>query len=198
MEVEELYPIFFSLFQIYWAVVWAAKHLEIRRQRHYAEHRTPADTNPRYKIVSYFLYVSQNLLCLTSFWSNSEFLLKVHDRHSMRFAGMILIILATVLYFKSLRSLGRNYSPCFDSHVPLELITSGAYKFIRHPLYLSKLVIVIGNFVISGSLWFLLMFVYLAWETVRTIIKEEKYLATSVQGYLEYKKRTTRMIPFVF
>jgi protein-S-isoprenylcysteine O-methyltransferase Ste14 len=116
----------------------------------------------------------------------------------MRFVGMILISLATVLYLKSLTCLGRNYSPCFDSHFPFELISSGPYKFTRHPMYLAKLIIVAGNFIISGSLWFVIVFIYLMLETIRTITNEEKYLSASMQGYAGYRKRTTRVIPFLF
>ena len=64
-------------------------------------------------------------------------------------------------------------------------------------MYLGKLLLVIGNFVISGSLWFALMFIYLALETVRTIRNEEQYLTTAVPEYAEYKNRTPMMIPFL-
>lgn len=198
MGAEELYPIIFTLFQVCWAFVWAAKHIKIRRLKRYAGSRTRADKNSRYQVVSYFLYISQNILCIVSFWSNSQLLLKIHDSDSMRVVGVILMSYATILYFRSLNHLGRNYSPCFDSHVPLEIISSGPYKFTRHPMYVAKLLVVVGNFVISGSLWFLLMLVYLALETTRTILNEERYLVASVPGYADYKKRTTRMIPFVF
>lgn len=198
MGAEKLFSIIFTLFQVCWASVWAAKHIKIRRLRRYADNRTSADKNSRYKILSYFLYISQNVLCIASFWSTSQLLFKIHNSDSMRIVGVILIIYATTLYFRSLKHLGRNYSPCFDSHVPLELICSGPYKFTRHPMYLAKLLVVVGNFVISGSLWFLLMFVYLAVETTSTILNEERYLATSVPGYADYKKRTSTMIPFIF
>jgi protein-S-isoprenylcysteine O-methyltransferase Ste14 len=81
--------------------------------------------------------------------------------------------------------------------VPLELISSGPYKLTRHPMYLGKLLVAIGNFVISGSLWFALMFIFLALETVRTIKNEEQYLTTAIPEYSEYKKRTSMMIPFL-
>jgi protein-S-isoprenylcysteine O-methyltransferase Ste14 len=42
------------------------------------------------------------------------------------------------------------------------------------------------------------MFVYLAVETTSTVLNEERYLATSVPGYADYKKRTSTMIPFIF
>ena len=198
MRPEESYPIVFTIFQIGWAFIWAVKHINIRKRRHYADNKPRLDTNSRYKIVSYFLYVLQNILCIISFWSNSGLLLKIHDNNSARFVGVLLISLGTILYFIALMRLGRNYSPCFDSHRPFELVASGPYRFARHPMYLAKLIVIIGNLVISGSLWFVAVFIYLMLETIRTIANEEKCLTAYTQGYVSYRDRTARIIPFVF
>jgi protein-S-isoprenylcysteine O-methyltransferase Ste14 len=193
-----LSKLLFSLFQFSWAFAWAAKHFKIRRFREYASERTQGDANGRYKIVSVFLYVLQNFLCVACFWSNSQLLLKIHDNNLIRLAGMLVIVAATVLYFKSLGFLGRNYSPCFDSHVPFELISCGPYRLTRHPMYLAKLLVVIGNFLLSGSIWFALMFTYLLVETVGTIIREERYLTRCIPEYANYRSKTAKMLPFIF
>src|SRR5258706_10532389 len=98
--MQVIYPVIFTLFQITWAFLWAAKHFQIRRQREYANNRTQKDTNTRYRIVSHFLYLAQNLICVFSFWSNSAFLFKVHSSNLVRLAGAILIIIATILYWR--------------------------------------------------------------------------------------------------
>jgi protein-S-isoprenylcysteine O-methyltransferase Ste14 len=188
----------FSLFQFSWAFVWAAKHFEIRHRRAYSKQRTQTDRNPRYKVISVFLFVVQNVLCIAAFWSNSQLLFKIHDNDLIRVFGVLVITVATALYFRSLGYLGRNYSPCFDSYVPFELITRGPYRFTRHPMYLAKLVVVVGNLLLSGSLWFVIMFVYLLAETIATIIKEERYLMSSFPTYANYRRRTTMMLPFIF
>jgi protein-S-isoprenylcysteine O-methyltransferase Ste14 len=172
--------------------------MRLRRQRRYAENRIRADKNRRYQIVSYFLFISQNAISLASLWSDSELLFKVHESNSIRVVGVIIISYASILYFRSLEHLGRNYSPCFDSHVPLEIVSSGPYKLTRHPMYLAKLLIGVGYFVFSGSLWFMLMLLYLSAETLRTILNEERYLTKALPAYSDYRKRTARMIPFLF
>ena len=183
-------PIIFTTFQVCWAIVWARKHFQVRSGKRYSDNRARADTNNRYRVVSYFLYAAQNILCIASFWTSSPLLLEIHNSDALRVVGVMLIVLATLLYFESLRYLGRNYSPCFDAHLPFELVVTGPYRFVRHPMYLAKLIIAMGNFVLSGSLWFVPMFLYLLWETARTIANEEKYLARSISGYGEYKRRT--------
>ena len=198
MRLEQLLPIIFTVFQICWAFVWAGKHMRLRRRRRYAEDRIRADKNRRYQIVSYFLFISQNVISLAALWSNSELLFKVHESNAIRVVGVMIISYASILYFRSLEHLGRNYSPCFDSHVPLEIVSSGPYKLTRHPMYLAKLLIGVGNFVFSGSLWFMLMLLYLSAETLRTILNEERYLTKALPAYSDYRKRTARMIPFLF
>ena len=197
-DVMLLSKLLFSLFQLSWAFVWAAKHLEIRHRRAYSRQRTETGENPRYKVISVSLFVVQNVLCIAAFWSNSQLLFKIHDNDLMRLFGALVISAATALYFKSLAHLGRNYSPCFDSYVPFELITRGPYRFTRHPMYLAKLVVVVGDFVLSGSLWFVMMFVYLLAETITTIIREEKYLTSSFPAYANYRRKTTIMLPFIY
>jgi protein-S-isoprenylcysteine O-methyltransferase Ste14 len=198
VRTELLFSILFTAFQLAWAFVWGIKHMRARRLKSYSNNRTKADTNTRYRIISYFLFVTQNVLCIGSFWSDSGILFKFHGSDLIRLMGLLLTSAATFLYFKSLNHLGPNYSPCFDSHVPLEVISSGPYRLTRHPMYLAKLLVVVGNFVLSGSLWFVVMFLYLALETARTIFNEEKYLTSSVPQYARYKKRTKKMIPYVF
>lgn len=194
---QELYPSIFTCFQICWALAWALTHIRMRAHKRYAENRIHPDRNRRYKVISYFLYLAQNLLCIASFWSDALILLKIHDLNQVRLVGVMLVSLATFLYFISVGYLGRNYSPCFDSYVPFELVSAGPYKVLRHPMYLAKLLIVVGNFLLSGSLWFVPMFIYLLLETVRTISREEGHLVKAIPGYIKYKGRTSRIIPFI-
>ncbi|MCK9409424.1 MAG: isoprenylcysteine carboxylmethyltransferase family protein [Bacteriovoracaceae bacterium] len=79
-----------------------------------------------------------------------------------------------------------------------ELITSGIYKFIRHPMYLSVLLLMLPFVIttldrLSLSLYFLLF---------ATLIKklqfEERLLLQKFPSYSDYMKQTYRLIPFIF
>ena len=195
--MTETSSILFTLFQITWAYVWARKHLKVRRERRYARGRTVGGINKSYKAVSFVAYLFQNLICIGSFWSNADILFKVHNDVDLRLLGAGLIVVASALYFRSLKVLGENYSPCYDSQVPHELIASGPYRFVRHPMYLAKVLLGIGTFVMSGSLLTIPMFLWLLVEVVRSIAAEESYLAVSIPGYIEYQRRTARLVPFL-
>ncbi len=187
-------PIAFTAFQIAWSYLWATVHLKIRKDQSYALGRELTYTNLRYKIISFFLFASQAMLSIATFWSNSELLLKIHDSDHIRYLGVILTIAATALYLKSLKNLGRNYSPCYDSYAPYELVRNGPYKWIRHPMYLAKLLLMFATFILSGSFRFVSQFIYLVLDMAKAIRIEESYLSTSFPGYINYR-RTTKMLP---
>jgi protein-S-isoprenylcysteine O-methyltransferase Ste14 len=188
----------FTMFQVCWAVAWARLHLKIRKGREYAAARIHIDSNTRYKLLSPLLYLLQNTVSIACFWSNADILLKFHDRHLIRFAGVILMIGATWLYAVSLKHLGENYSPCYDAHLPRELVTSGPYRIVRHPMYLAKLMIGFGTILVSGSIWFVLPTIYLTFEALRSLFKEERYLAANLPDFLVYQSSTARIIPKVY
>lgn len=188
----------FTIFQLCWAIVWARLHLRIRKARGYAAARIHVDSNRRYKLLSPLLYLLQNTISVACFWSNADLLLKFHDSYLIRVAGVILMITATWLYTASLKHLGINYSPCYDAHLPGELVTSGPYRIVRHPMYLAKLMIGFGTILVSGSIWFVLPTIYLIIETLRSLVKEEHYLAENLPTFIVYQASTARMIPKVY
>jgi len=105
----------------------------MRRERRYAIGKKSVDTNARYKILSSLVYFAQITLTIPMFWIDSPYLLKFHDDDMIRFAGLAICYVGLALSVSALVYLGRNYSPCYDSHEPFQLITNGPYKFIRHP-----------------------------------------------------------------
>ena len=57
------------------------------------------------------------------------------------FVGFSLIIISTIVMLISIKDLGRNLSPFPRPIVNGNLITSGIYRFIRHPMYYSLILI---------------------------------------------------------
>jgi len=79
------------------------------------------------------------------------------------------------------------------------LITVGAYKYIRHPLYSSLLFLAWGVFFKSPS-WIGggLAVVATAFLTAMAIVEEAENIRYFGPSYREYMKQTKRFIPFVF
>ena len=81
-----------------------------------------------------------------------------------------------------------------------KIITSGVYSKIRHPLYLSLIIINIGIALSFGVLITLIIALLTVIHWVATSFKEEQILQIKFQdGYTQYKKSVRwRMIPGIF
>ena len=80
-----------------------------------------------------------------------------------------------------------------------KVISSGPYAIVRHPMYASASLYLLGTPIALGSYWALLpvaaMIPFLIWR----VFDEEHLLATGLPGYIEYQKRVPfRLLPFVW
>src|SRR5690348_9759397 len=115
-------------------------------------------------------------------------------------AGIGLVLFALGLGFAIWARLhiGRNWGMPMTQKDEPELVTSGPYHLVRHPIYSGILVAGVGTAVALGWVWLIavglagIYFVYSA--TV-----EERYLAGRFPStYLPYKRSTKMLVPFLF
>jgi len=198
MEIAFSQSLAFSVALAIIAVVWISKYGTERKARKYSEGREPILRDERFRKFGKVIFVVSNLVTLASFWINSQALLPFCENHWLRMAGMVVLIAATLLYFSSMKHLGENYSPCFDSHRPFRLVSRGAYKYVRHPIYLANILLGVGYSLTSGSLWVLAFSSYGAFKMMRALEEEESYLSKNFPGYEKYQTTTSRLIPFIY
>lgn len=78
------------------------------------------------------------------------------------------------------------------------LIKKGAYKYIRHPMYSSVLLIILGvaltNINIINTLLFIALIIVLYLKAKR----EETLWSKESEDYKEYKSKTKMFVPFIF
>jgi protein-S-isoprenylcysteine O-methyltransferase Ste14 len=81
-----------------------------------------------------------------------------------------------------------------------DLIATGLYKNIRHPGYLGQLIIFIGiSTCLSNWLSILLMIIPVLLGYLHRINIEEKFMVEQMgQKYLDYQKRTKKLIPTIY
>ena len=103
------------------------------------------------------------------------------------FLGILIIIIAFILMLVSIKDLGRNLSPFPRPINNSNLVTTGIYRFTRHPMYYSLIFISIGVFIIKLSIYNLFLTISLALIIKFKIALEEKYLMNKFKNYLLYK-----------
>ncbi len=79
------------------------------------------------------------------------------------------------------------------------VVTSGPYRFVRHPMYSGALLMVLFTPLALGS-WIGLPFVVpLVLVIAARLLSEEKFLAANLRGYEDYRQKVRyRLIPLVW
>ena len=103
------------------------------------------------------------------------------------FLGILIIIIAFIIMLVSIKDLGRNLSPSPRPINNSNLVTTGIYQFMRHPMYYSLIFISFGVFIIKLSIYYLFLSISLALIIKFKIALEEKYLMNKFKNYLLYK-----------
>ena len=103
--------------------------------------------------------------------------------------GLIIILIASIIMFLAIKDLGSNLSPFPRPIAKGNLITSGIYSFMRHPMYYSLILISFGFFIIKLSFYYLFLTISLTLVIKLKIILEEQYLNNKFRNYLVYKDK---------
>jgi protein-S-isoprenylcysteine O-methyltransferase Ste14 len=94
-------------------------------------------------------------------------------------------------------ALGRNWGMPMSRKDQPELVTSGPYASIRHPIYSGILLGIVGT-ALATELWWLVVFGTLGAYFVWSAIVEERLMGDAFGAvYAAYRARTKMLIPFV-
>jgi len=98
--------------------------------------------------------------------------------------------------YHQLRSRGR---PSAGLETTTTLVTNGAFRYIRHPLYASLLLLATGAYLKAPRLWtsLVLVLTYIAF-TFTAIAEEHEAQARFGAAYSDYMRHTRRFFPFIF
>jgi isoprenylcysteine carboxyl methyltransferase (ICMT) family protein YpbQ len=112
--------------------------------------------------------------------------------------GLAVFVLGLALAVWARVYIGRNWGMPMSRKVDPELVTTGPYRAIRHPIYSGILLGMVGTAVAVGSSWLVVALV-LGVYFVYSAVMEERYMAERFPGtYPAYKRSTKMLIPFVF
>jgi len=113
--------------------------------------------------------------------------------------GLIVQALGFALAAWARQHLGRNWSAAIASATGHQLVRSGPYRVIRHPIYTAMFVMAAGTATVSGEFHALLAIAVLAvayWRKIR--LEEQSLVGTFGAEYAEYRRGTWALVPGLF
>jgi protein-S-isoprenylcysteine O-methyltransferase Ste14 len=118
----------------------------------------------------------------------------------MPITGLVMIWFGVILRFYVIRTLGSFFTVDVTIRENHLLKTNGCYKYLRHPSYSAALVSFTG-FGLALNNWFSLLMVTLPVFfvfIVRIRIEEQVLIEKFGEAYLDYRKSTWAVIPFIY
>ena len=114
------------------------------------------------------------------------------------FIATSIFLFGYVLYAEVLRE-NMYLSRIIEIQENQKVIDTGLYSIIRHPMYLSTILLFLSIPLVLGSLFSFLIFLIYPVIIARRIRNEEQVLEEGLKGYSEYKKKVKyRVIPFIW
>ena len=78
------------------------------------------------------------------------------------------------------------------------LVTSGPYRYVRHPIYAAVVIFIVAGVVANLSILNGILGLVVVLGMIIRALCEERFLRAEYSEYAEYSSHTWRMIPFVF
>ena len=113
--------------------------------------------------------------------------------------GALLIVLGSLLRRYCWRTLGEYFTGDVKARPDQPVVTSGPYRWVRHPSYSAGMMMFIGIGLALGS-WFsfaLLTIATIATYSYRVAVEERVLLETIGEPYGKYMKERKRFIPYI-
>jgi protein-S-isoprenylcysteine O-methyltransferase len=109
--------------------------------------------------------------------------------------GVFLILSALALHIWSRVHLQHFYAERVEVQPEHQVIDTGPYRLMRHPVITSFFGIATGLFLINPAVPTLAVLLYTIWDFSRAADQEEKLLSSTLPGYADYVRRTPRFLP---
>jgi protein-S-isoprenylcysteine O-methyltransferase Ste14 len=114
--------------------------------------------------------------------------------------GLIFLIGSAFFLFRSYKD-NAFVSPLvrIQSERDQKVVSTGVYGFVRHPMYLGGILLFLGAPLLLGSLYGLILGIFLSVLFLVRIMGEEQMLVEELEGYVDYTKKVKyRLIPYIW
>ena len=112
--------------------------------------------------------------------------------------GAVLFLLSYVLYAEVLRE-NTWLSRTIEVQEGQQVVSTGLYGIVRHPMYMATLVLFLSMPLVLGSALAFVVFLAYPAIIVKRLLNEEEILARELNGYTEYMQKVKwHLIPFIW
>jgi protein-S-isoprenylcysteine O-methyltransferase Ste14 len=112
-------------------------------------------------------------------------------------AGIALMVGGVSLALRAMANLGGSMTPMPRPVDGGELVVTGAFALVRHPIYGGIIALAFGWALVRASLMAIVWAAVLAGFFYVKSVREEAWLEARHPGYATYRARTPRFIPWI-
>lgn len=113
-------------------------------------------------------------------------------------SGFVVFVGGAIIRISAVICLGRFYSHVVRTGSDHRIVSSGPYKYIRHPAYAGMLAAHAGITLYFFNYFTLVIYLFLLIPAIMLRIFVEEKLLFSVRGYEDYAADRKKLIPFVW
>jgi protein-S-isoprenylcysteine O-methyltransferase Ste14 len=166
-----------------------------------ASRRTPRWAGARLRlviIIALILLVRFHRQGVVNFFASIHRTLPFHPGIALQWAGVGLCVAGIGFAVWARLYIGRNWGMPMSLREGHELVTSGPYAYVRHPIYAGLMLAMIGSAFTLSLLWLIGLPLYFTYFIFAARSEEKTMLAQFPDAYPVYRRRTKMLIPFVF
>lgn len=120
-----------------------------------------------------------------------------HSNPAIQSAGIVLCVVGLAFAVWARRHIGRNWGQPMTFKEGHELVKTGPYRFVRHPIYAGILFAMLASALVSP--FFFIPFIFLAFYFVHSARTEQRIMLEHFSDqYRAYMKQTKVLIPFIW
>jgi protein-S-isoprenylcysteine O-methyltransferase Ste14 len=164
--------------------------------------RTAKPVRKREPLLMRLAFIAQALLTAILLghhsWSGWLGVQLIHGGWTRYGIAVMLIVIGLTISIWARRILGGNWSGSVTVKEGHELVQSGPYRYVRHPIYSGLLLMILGTGLASGQVHGLLAFpIALVSFWIKSRVEEQWMTAEFGERYATYKKTTWALIPYL-
>jgi protein-S-isoprenylcysteine O-methyltransferase Ste14 len=111
--------------------------------------------------------------------------------------GLAVFVLGLALAVWARVYLGRNWGMPMSQKADPELVTTGPYGRIRHPIYSGIILAMVGTAIAVGPYWLIAVAIIGAYLLFSAVIEERTMAKLFPAAYPPYKRATKMLIPYI-